>query len=55
MAPPSPEVAKAAAGMSEKDVKDFAKHDGLPKKKTLKEFWDFGKQKETHQSTTSCE
>ena len=34
MADPSPEVAKAAAGMSEKDACDFArtKHKGLPKK-----------------------
>ena len=33
MSAPSPEVAKAAAGMSEKDACDFArtKHDGLPK------------------------
>ena len=48
MSAPSPEVAKAAAGMSEKDACDFArtKHDGLPKKKkTLKEFMGFFKQK----------
>jgi hypothetical protein len=42
MSAPSPEVAKAASGMSEKDACDFArtKHDGLPKKKkkSLKEF-----------------
>ena len=41
-APASAEVAKAAAGMSKKDAKDFAstKHKGLPekKKKSLKEF-----------------
>ena len=36
MSAPSPEVAKAAAGMSEKDACDFArtKHKGLPKKVT---------------------
>jgi len=48
MSAPSPEVAKAAAGMSEKDACDFArtKHDGLPKKKkTLKEFMSFFKKK----------
>ena len=48
MSAPSPEVAKAAAGMSEKDACDFArtKHDGLPrKKKTLKEFMGFFKKK----------
>ena len=48
MSAPSPEVAKAAAGMSEKDACDFArtKHEGLPKKKkTLKEFMGFFKQK----------
>ena len=42
MKDPSPEVAKAAAGMSEKDACDFArtKHDDLPEKKqkTFKEF-----------------
>jgi len=42
MAPTTPETAKAAATMKEKDVKDFAstKHKGLPekKKKSLKEF-----------------
>ena len=48
MKDPSPEVAKAAAGMSEKDACDFArtKHEGLPnKKKNLKEFLDFFKPK----------
>ena len=48
MSAPSPEVAKAAAGMSEKDACDFArtKHDGLPKKKkTLKGFIGFFKKK----------
>ena len=36
---PSPEVAKAAASMKKKDVKDFAstKHKGLPEKKETKE------------------
>jgi len=35
----SPEVAKVAASMKKKDVKDFAstKHDGLPEKKKVKE------------------
>ena len=50
MSAPSPEVAKAAAGMSEKDACDFArtKHDGLPKKKkTLKEFMGFFKKKKS--------
>ena len=44
----TPEVAKLAATMKKKDVKDFAstKHDGLPKKKkTLKEFMGFFKKK----------
>ena len=37
--PASPEVAKAASGMSKKDAKDFAKtkHEGLPEKKETKE------------------
>ena len=36
---PSPEVAKAAAGMTKKQAKDFAKtkHKGLPQKKEVKE------------------
>ena len=39
MAAPSPEVAKAAAGMTKKQAKDFAKtkHKGLPQKKEVKE------------------
>ena len=39
MAPTTPETAKAAADMNEKDVKDFAstKHKGLPEKKEVKE------------------
>ena len=48
MAATTPEVAKLAATMKKKDVKDFAstKHDGLPKKKkTLKEFMGFFKKK----------
>ena len=51
MSAPSPEVAKAAAGMSEKDACDFAstKHDGLPKKKkNLKEFLNFFKKKKVN-------
>ena len=48
MAATTPEVAKLAATMKKKDVKDFAstKHDDLPnKKKTLKEFMGFFKKK----------
>ena len=48
MAATTPKVAKLAATMKKKDVKDFAstKHDGLPrKKKTLKEFMGFFKKK----------
>ena len=39
MAAPSPEVAKAAASMTGKEAKDFAKtkHKGLPEKKAVKE------------------
>ena len=50
MAATTPEVAKLAATMKKKDVKDFAstKHDGLPKKKkTLKEFMGFFKKKKS--------
>ena len=44
---PSPEVAKVAATAKRSDVKDFAstKHEGLPMKKTFKEFYELSEKK----------
>ena len=44
---PSPEVAKVAATAKRSDVKDFAstKHEGLPMRKTFKEFYELSEKK----------